>query len=856
VYAGDDGNGFSWEHGPDAGWPQPYITAQAGGQGGTYNRIHFKESVPKTVGRRYRVTGWFYTNATNCQIVSLWLLNTDNNLWDGNAVGRGGDTTPPGCVNNIAINSPGFNKFGLEFTVGSDWKSLWKPVFEFQTTGGAPNGVWHMTGITIEDITSEKAAADSASAASSSYSNALYESGLALQRAEAASGSANTASIKAGEALSSAGAAAGSAATATDRAAAASSSANLAATFSTGGGNLIPETSFITSTVGWNFYSSSGAPPYEFGRDLAGDDWRPTNEHNLAIRQIDADSGRVAQWHSDQISVTGSTWYEFSAYVAAHRCEGYVRVDWVDANGAGISSHFSNSNLEAAPGGRNINSWMRCWGKVQSPSNAARAHIVFVKNGTRAGFGYSDSYAWFCRPMLRQTYEQASGPSPYSPGYGALTASAQQASISTNQNAIATANEQLASLKTIVQAGSPNLLKNGGFADGMKNWSGTHGGWSPHTSGGWGRVTGNGTNFEGHNYIESERVPIFGSTHYTFAADSAYFLHSGGTGHVYLEMIWYDGAGNYITQNGGPARIANHDFSNDGSSRNALRMVAQSPSNATHVMARLVAYKSGGGVTTISWRQVKLEQGQNMTAFTNEASVTTLATAVTTMESKTSAYWQTTAVAGNGRAQLTLHADANGGGGVDIVGDVRISGDTMIGGTLSVSALNYQMFVRRKSGSGSYGGQIPVGSTILYSESLGQCSPIGSYMLELSGQYSTNAGTRSTTHNGKPLFTSYNADGGIYAHLVKNGAVVATVALPVNDTGANTGGTWRVVYTSASLMEKEVTDSSLADVYLQIVAVKGGNDTGIVDDGDTYYRQLSASYSDINVSAKGKWTFI
>ncbi|WP_223177776.1 hypothetical protein [Sphingobium sp. KCTC 72723] len=648
AYSGDNGNGFSFENGPDAGWPQPYITAQGPGQGGTYNRIMFKESVPKTIGRRYRVTGWFYSHGTNCATVKIWLLRTNNNIWDGNADGHGGDAVAINCENDIAVNSPGFRKIGVEFTVDSNWKSLWKPIFEYQTTGGAPNGLWHMTGITIEDITSEKAAADSASAASSSYSNALYEANQAGIRASSASGSANTASIKAGEASSSASAAAGSASWANDRAAAASSSANLAATFSTGGGNLIPETSFITSTVGWNFYSPFNNNGFAFGRDQSGDDWRPTNEHNIGINQPNGDTSQWSQFHSDQISVEGGKWYEVSAYTAAHRCNAYVRVDWVDANGNGISSNYTDTNTASKPGGRDINAWMRCWGKAQSPSNAARAHIVFVKDPTYGGQG--DSYAWMCRPMLRQTYEQASGPSPYSPGYGALTASAQQASISTNQTAIATANSTVANLTTIVQSGSPNLLRNGGFQLGMNYWAGTHGGWSPHTSSGWGRVTGNGTNFEGYNYIESERVPIFGGTHYTFSADSAYFLHSGGTGHVYLEMIWYDGGGNYITQHGGPSRAANHDFSNDGASRNALKMTVQSPGNATHIMARLVAYKTGGGVNTISWRQVKLEQGQNMTAYSNEASVTTINETVTSVDGK----------ANTALARAAVRLDVNG----------------------------------------------------------------------------------------------------------------------------------------------------------------------------------------------------
>lgn len=48
--------------------------------------------------------------------------------------------------------------------------------------------------------------------------------------------------------------------------------------------------------------------------------------------------------------------------------------------------------------------------------------------------------------------------------------------------------------------------------------------------------------------------------------------------------------------------------------------------------------------------------------------------AVANINGKVAAYWQVQAVAGNNRAQMTVHADANGGAGVDIVGDVRFSG--------------------------------------------------------------------------------------------------------------------------------------------------------------------------------------
>jgi hypothetical protein len=65
------------------------------------------------------------------------------------------------------------------------------------------------------------------------------------------------------------------------------------------------------------------------------------------------------------------------------------------------------------------------------------------------------------------------------------------------------------------------------------------------------------------------------------------------------------------------------------------------------------------------------------------ASVGTYSGAISALEGKASAYWQTTAVAGDNRAQLTIHADANNGAGVDIVGDVAISGSLVVSGSIT-----------------------------------------------------------------------------------------------------------------------------------------------------------------------------
>ncbi|MBM6577108.1 hypothetical protein KCP91_12065 [Microvirga sp. SRT01] len=73
------------------------------------------------------------------------------------------------------------------------------------------------------------------------------------------------------------------------------------------------------------------------------------------------------------------------------------------------------------------------------------------------------------------------------------------------------------------------------------------------------------------------------------------------------------------------------------------------------------------------------------------ATVTTQAGTLTGLQSKTAAYWSVQADAGNGRAQLTVYSDAYGSAGVDIVGDVRITGSNG-GGRTIVSRLGMEVY--------------------------------------------------------------------------------------------------------------------------------------------------------------------
>lgn len=443
-WAGDDGTNFQFAYGPgNGGWPVSWLTIQPANSGGRYSRITYKRSRAKAPNKRYRVTAWFYTTATNFDNVSIWILGSNTEWWDGSAVGVSGYAVAPGCQNGSVPPASSFVKFGIDFTTDHLNRNNWRPIFEARTTGAAPNGVWHMSGFTIEDITSQFAAesaaqasetsrvqADAARASAEAARNlsAEYRDSSAYYRDSAVGIRDETTGLRnttqnyrdqtaglrdeaAGyrdQAVAKANAAEGSRAQADAARAQAESWANLSASYGGGGGNMLPQSRFALDDVGFFFWSPYDFSWFDYGRDGAGDDWRPTGEHNIYIHQNNGNSDAWAQRHTERFSVEANQWYEFTAATAAHRCNSELRIEWYRADG----SHIVNTNtgmFAPASGGRDINNWTRTVAaKGQAPGDAASALVVFLKYGTSAGF--SDSWAWWARPQMTRTTQAASSP--------------------------------------------------------------------------------------------------------------------------------------------------------------------------------------------------------------------------------------------------------------------------------------------------------------------------------------------------------------------------------------------------------------------------------------------------------------
>jgi hypothetical protein len=329
-----------------------------------------------------------------------------------------------------------------------------KPFVQSQNDAGQAGSIHdaRVVALRIEDITESNSAAGSASAAASSASTASTKAGEAGQSATSASNSANTANIRAGEASSSASAAAGSAATASSAASTATTQANLTAQYSTAGGNLLQNTDFAVDTSGW-WTGMNSQSNVVFPINGGGNDWHPEFANAISIYQQSSGATGSSDWMQN-ITVQPNQWYDVSVLVAAHRCQVQIYLQFQNASGGAVSTP-SSGVLTPLSGGTNMSNWTQVGFKGQAPADAVKARLYLRKFGTFGG--QADSWAWFLRPQVRETFATAPTPCAYSPGGSGAVAASQQATINTQQTAIATANSTIANHTTRLQAAEANV---------------------------------------------------------------------------------------------------------------------------------------------------------------------------------------------------------------------------------------------------------------------------------------------------------------------------------------------------------------------------------------------------------------
>jgi hypothetical protein len=462
------------------------------------------------------------------------------------------------------------------------------------------------------------------------------------------------------------------------------------------------------------------------------------------------------------------------------------------------------------------------------------------------------------------------------------TVSTQGAAISILQTATSTLQGDTATLRTQVTAGNPNLLRNGGFEMGNLNYWNPVGGsfFAQAGTDTWGTYAASNANVADGSYthIESNKVGIEVDW-YTMSADVGYFCT--GSGLVYLELVFWNND-TFVSQTGGPSKSPGFNFSADGSTRRFMKVSAQAPGSANKVSARVVWYKANGVSQSMHVRQVKLERGQVATPYSGEASarqsfealstltsqyaslsstVSTLnssvsvqQTAINNLLGKTAAWWSVEAVAG-GRAQLRVWADAVGGGGVDIIGDLRVTGNALIGGTVNPEALALDRFMKKTVGGGT-GTPAAGQSLLIYTANMGQTLPNGVYSIEFTGTLQTNVGRSTGTIGNKPSYVNRLADGGIRLVVTKGSTIVVDQIYTAAEWITATSTSLRATSFAINKVVDPDNDTTTGDAVVAIYAIRGSVDTGQVDNGDYYQRDISAEYVGVVANAKVRWTFI
>lgn len=337
---------------------------------------------------------------------------------------------------------------------------------------------------------------------------------------------------------------------------------------STGGGNLITNTDFVTTT-GWTPSTNLTGIAHQI--NAAGDYYHPFNENVLSITQGPYNglgSGGYADWFSSRFAVSGNSFLQVYAYLNCHRCNVEFYIAWVNFEGA-IFAYSQKSVVGPINNlGVDINSYNKFgWPSIQVPSSAVAAAVCFRKYDTFYG-GDPNSYAWCLRPYAGAAREGQTEWNSYSPGSGKAALVEATARITSEEIARSSADGALSSRIDTVSAD----YKSGDAA----------------------------------NRAETARV--------------------------------------------------NQEVINTNAQVSSVNQASADRDGALGVRIDSVAARAG-----------------NL-----ESSASTTSAAIANLNGRTAAYVQTTAVAGNNRAQITVRADANGGAGVDIVGDVNFAGNLKV----------------------------------------------------------------------------------------------------------------------------------------------------------------------------------
>jgi hypothetical protein len=401
-------------------------------------------------------------------------------------------------------------------------------------------------------------------------------------------------------------------------------------------------------------------------------------------------SGNANAYIYQDINVSSGTAYSLSADMAPDQSGNcYVKIDWLDSSGRIISS---SPSIYSA-------SWARAYtadNAMTSPKNAAKARVYCCIANANSNGRFSriqlqrggvptayrnDGDAFYNASRLTSEVtlrtNQAGTYAQQFQGIASQFAGTQgswllsqfntlSGTVSDNQK---TLSQQVTTLKSTISAlGSPNLLANGAFANGLTGWTVFNTSfyvvtdYATSASGIFAQSVGNG-----YSGMYADVSNIQQGKNYCFGFESD---NDSGDNHCYICLRWYNSSGGQIGsdingtssspgQNGwGPSyRINNGPYA--------------APSGA--VRARVVIYLWGSSTGNKRLTRIQLQQSDQPTAYSDSASlqglqaqVSQISGTLATVQGQLGAYFQVQASAGDATAFVSVKATVNGNSTSDV----------------------------------------------------------------------------------------------------------------------------------------------------------------------------------------------
>jgi hypothetical protein len=222
-----------------------------------------------------------------------------------------------------------------------------------------------------------------------------------------------------------------------------------------------------------------------------------------------------------------------------------------------------------------------------------------------------------------------------------------------------------------------------------------------------------------------------------------------------------------------------------------------------------------------------------------EASLVQQAGVLAGIDGRTSVYWSVTGSTGDGSTRIQLSKASGQAGLFYVEANMLLAGNLVVDGT--ITARKFDRNSMSREGTSVWQGSVspPAGSTVSVPWGLGlsQIPGLGRFIYEYQTQINTNVGQRQTTSmNGKPAYLDYVAAGG-------------GVNIVARD---NQGNEYRPKANSSAavLATTDFVPSWTATV------TNGSYDTGWIDQGDYYSRQVAGTYTVTLINLKVTWTAI